>query len=179
MTTALPEQLDIVYGTLTEEDIAKIGLVAAREAFKVAVKIGLTKEAPDLHVRVAIEASGDEPDLREAGELAIGAGAKYGVNTRIDTGKLSTVATYRADTDQFVWDVEPDFKKNDPRGWMGGVIDVGRFKSVNGQLALLKYFGVACSGVEGAVDRFVSKAAAAAMAAAWILDMKARYDLAA
>ena len=171
----------VVYGTLTDDDITRIGIEAAVAAFEHAIESGRT-QGTNLYIRAAIQPDGEAGlDMVETGTFNVNDGEQYAPNTTIESGKLATVNRYRMDSDaavyQFGLDDVADGNHDDPRGWTGGAFDEGVLRLDNG-MALRRSFAMACSGDYGHIDREVSKAGTAAMVSAWALDQKTRYETA-
>lgn len=189
--TKNPTTTLVPYGTLSVADIGKIGIDAACAMFAHLLS-GVSHEEPDAHLRAAMDLDGAD-GMTQADEHTIGNGQQYAKNTSLDGGKLETVNEHGTDSGEearelgIVYNdtvtqrggtfgddnhIEPD--DNDPRNWTGGAFAMGRVRL--GGKVYTKRFGFATSGIEGNLDKVVSKAGAHAMAAAWELDMTARFD---
>jgi len=184
----------VQYGTLTPQDIGRIGVAAAKTQFAYMAVGDATKKTPNLHIRAAMDPDG-LVGMIEVAQGVFGDGEQFAKYTSLDGGKLETVNEHAVDSGEAarelgiaynnkapsevahlfgsVSGVEPD--KDDPRNWNGAAYEMGRVR-ING-VVHTKRFGMACSGVEGEVDRAVSKAGVAAMVAVWSLDTKARHGL--
>lgn len=169
------------YLELTDDELAQLGLDAAKEHFTYLCGKGrVTNDS--LHARYGMSAEFIEdgridPDIVEIAEKDIGLdGHTFAVNTGMD-GKLGTVAKYDCDSNDatidFGLEAVADGDPGDPRGWTGGAFLLARIK-LDG-VTYARKFGMACSGVQGSHDLICARTGAQDAAGAWMERVKARH----
>lgn len=155
------------YASLSDYDIAEIGLDAARAAFDCDVKAGLTN-GDSLDIIVGTVNSLGE--WLELGRRTFGPdGEQFFVNIEPDDGKLATVLTYNVDS-ILAYRRLGDKLPEGPQRWTGGVTHNAYAHTREGWRS--RTFCGAASGVQGHFDMATVYTALTRMGAAWALQMQ-------
>ncbi len=160
----------VEYGTLSDEDIAIIGLDAAEAAFLHDVEAGLTNG--DSLILVVGTVGNTASTWQELGRRGIGPNFEKFVGY-VDpiTGKLAMVLMRGENSDQ-VYEEFGDRVPEGPQRWTGGVYYAQSVQTVDEGWTGRNFAGAA-SGVQGYFDAATVYTALTRMGAAWALKMQA------
>lgn len=171
MTTLAPK---VNFAELSDEEIARRGLAAAKVAFKYDVEEGYANG--DSLVIVVGALTGLE--WVELGRDYFGPDAEeFAVNVDADTGKLATTLQFGMES-IVAYQLHGAAIPEGPQRFTGGVYYVARVKTAdNGWM--LRIFAGAASGVQGHFDMAEVYSALLRMGACWAMKMQALYGKAA
>ena len=163
----------INFADMDDKAIAAFGLRAGRRHFEGLLEEGALTDDSFFQQVGAIEGG----TFVELGRDGIGDDWKqFKDNVSPDDGKIATVVEYGVDSIEAAYRYLRDRDEKDPRGWTGGVRFLVRVELTRGHWRE-RVFAGGGSGVQGHFDMSTVYATLTAMAAAWALGEKARFEL--
>ncbi len=170
MTVFEPES---IFVTMSDEDMAEIGLLAAEVAFDHDCSTGFLS-GQSLAIVVG---TFDNGMWNELGRSHFGPdAARFDVNIDSVKGKLATALIYEEDSIKAYWNYGDRIPEG-PQRWTGAVYHVARVETLNGWME--RVFVGAASGVQGHYDQATTYTALTRMGALWAIKMQALYGKAA